>query len=333
MKILAFILSILVATALVMGGLVVLIFSAPHPADGLVIAGSFALSLFVYGPLTLGSLTTYWDMKRSPESRRYYARWWWITVALEILAAIALIIFAIGSAPIWLAPLFIAVGAILTVIAPVIGRALLRYERKRRPDADALENWTPITRDQIARKVRAVAITFVVTFVIAIIAIAILGHFVGKALDTFGTEATFAAEFAFIAGALACIIVTFPLNRQVRESTTRDIGVVRKIGRVVLRGKTADLSSDEEIAAAKYAVVISITLPFTLAYVAMLYIGIGIGQVRSLSSDHPSGISLFVIWLYVALLVVLVPLYIVRIRRARRYAREHADLLLAAPLT
>jgi hypothetical protein len=325
-KILAFILSIIVATALLMGGAFLLILTTPgHEDTGFILAATLSLTVFVYGPLTIGSLTAYWDVRNSPESRRYYSLWFWITLGLEVLAAITLITFSLlASSPIWAAILIIVVGAALTTISPVIGRALLRYDRKRRPEDTAA--WTPITRAEIAKKVRAVGITFLATLLISVIGLTVLGSVIDHKFPA-GEVLSFAAQFAFIAGAMACIIVTIPLNRRVRESVTRDIGLVRKIGRVVLRGKSAQLTPDEEVAAAKYSVVMPITLSFALGYITLLYVGIGIGEVRSLSDAYNTGLDPYFIGIYIVLLLVLFPVYILRIRRARRYAREHADLL------
>jgi hypothetical protein len=329
-KILAFILSIIVATALLMGALFLIIFTAPrHLNTGLVVVSAIAPAVFIYAPLMLGSLTTYWDVHNSPDSRRYYARWLWITVGLEVLAAIGLVIFAVvAPAPIWVAVLIIGVGVVLTVVAPVIGRALLRYDRKRRPDADADASWTPITRTEIAKKVRAVGITFLVTLIIAGIGTAILDATTSKSGLDAATDLVFTLDFAFLAAGIACIVVTLPLNRRLRESVTRDVGLLRKVSKVVLRGKSIDLTADEQKAAAKYAVVIPVIITFTLAYVALLYLGTGLVQVRQLiAGDDLTGTSPIVLGLYAVVLVVVFPLNIVRIRRARRYASDHADLL------
>jgi hypothetical protein len=329
-KILAFILSIIVATALLMGALFLIIFTAPrHLGTGLGLVAGIAPAIFIYAPLTLGSLTTYWDVRNSPASRRYYARWLWVTVGLEVLAAIALVVFAVvAPAPIWVALLVIGVGIVLTIIAPVIGRALLRYDRKRRPDADADASWTPITRTEIAKKVRAVGITFLVAFIIAGVGFVVLDATTSKSGIDAGDDVVYTLNLALIAAGFACVVVTLPLNRRLRESVTRDVGLLRKVSKVVLRGKQVDLTADEQKAAAKYAVVMPVILTFTLAYIALLYLGLALVQVRQLvSGEDLSGSGPIFLGLYAVVLVVFFPLYIVRIRRARRYAHDHADLL------
>ncbi|CAN5177602.1 hypothetical protein BH09ACT1_BH09ACT1_23500 [soil metagenome] len=330
MKILAFILSIVVATALLMGGVFLIIAVAPqHSNTGYVLASTISLTLFIYGPLLLGSLTAYWDVRNSPESRRIYSVWFWITIAVEALSAIALIVFVVlAGAPVGIAALIIIVGAALTLIAPVIGRALLRYDHKRRPDDGSLSDWTPITRAEINRKVRAVAITFTISLFFGLVGFVALGQLSGHRLAKIDVELLYAFSFASIAAAVACLIVTFPLNSRLRENVSRDLGVLRKIGRVVLRGRSVDLSPEDQVAAAKYAVVVSVTLPFQFANVALLFLGIGIQRIEDAVSGRSTDIfSIVLIAAYVVIVVGFAPLYILRIRRARRYASDHADLL------
>ncbi|TFC44044.1 MULTISPECIES: hypothetical protein [unclassified Cryobacterium] len=119
----------------------------------------------------------------------------------------------------------------------------------------------------------------------------VLARWNTSAISEIGVQLSFAAESAFIAAALACILVTLPLNRRLRESVSRDLGRLRKMGKVVLRGKQLELDHDEQVAAAKYAVLISIVIPFQLAYITLLYAGLKIQQAQSLVSGTRSEFS------------------------------------------
>lgn len=95
----------------------------------------------------------------------------------------------------------------------------------------------------------------------------------------------------------------------------------------MLRGKQLELDHDEQVAAAKYAVLISITFPFQLAYITLLYAGLGIQQVQSLVSGIGSEFSIGLLVALIVVWLVFFPLFGRRIYRARKYARDHADLL------
>lgn len=325
MKVLAYILSVLVATGLIVGGTFLILVQAPSDSSGLLLLAIGALCVFIYGPLLLGSITSYWDVKKTGESRRYFRWWFGIVLGLEALGAVAIILYALLThAPAWLPIVFIGAGVALTAVALLVGQTLLRHEEARplvkRP-------WVPINRREIVRKIAIVAITFVATLVLALVLFTVLARGDTSAISEIGVQLSFAAEFAFLAAALACILVTLPLNRRLRESVSRDLGRLRKMGKVVLRGKRLELDHDEQVAAAKYAVLISIVFPFQLAYITLLYVGLGIQQVQSLVSGSQSEFS---IGLLIALIVVLLaffPLFGRRIYRARKYAREHAELL------
>ncbi|WP_206751438.1 hypothetical protein, partial [Cryobacterium sp. MDB2-10] len=84
MKVLAYILSVLVATGLIIGGTFLILVQAPTDSSGLLLLAIGALCVFIYGPLILGSITSYWDVKKTGESRRYFRWWFGIVLGLSI---------------------------------------------------------------------------------------------------------------------------------------------------------------------------------------------------------------------------------------------------------
>jgi hypothetical protein len=323
-RVFVFVASVIVATALTMGAILLVVFTAPRHTGALIALPTAAVSLLIYGPMLLGSLSAYWQPKTTTESRRSFRIWYIVVGSLELVAAIAIAVYAaLMGAPIWLPLVLIAGGALLNVLAIAVGRLVLRHEIAHRP---LTQEWTPITRRDIIRKCIKVAITFAVVFVVALILFTVLGNAGSHSISHFGVQLSLAFEFGAIAAAFACIVVTLPLNRQIRETVGRDLGTIRKLAKVVLRKKDIPLDENEQVAAAKYAVVIAILLSFTLGYISLLYIGIAIQQVTVIFNEG----SVFAVGELVILVIVLLalfPLQIVRIMRARRYAREHADLL------
>lgn len=330
MKALALVLSTLVATVLVLAGTFVLVLVLPHHHGGLLLLGSLSITPLVYGPVLIGSLLTYYDPAKSAQSRKTFRRWWLVVVGIDVLAAIGIVVFAIvAPAPVWVPVAFIGTGALLFLIAWAVARPLRRYDERR---ADKVPAWAPISRDQVLRKIVIVAVTFAASFVL----LSALFEFLfsrGRGIkDGLGTALTFGLDFGFIAGAIACIFLTLSLNRQLRATSNGDLGTVRKFGRVVVRGKKDVLSDEERVPAVRYAAILSVSLPFTLAYITLLYAGIITQTVGMIVRAHGAVDPFFGPWYVVALVVILAVIYpvmIVRILRTRRYVREHSDLLEA----
>ena len=327
MKVLAFVLSTVFATLITVAGSVALVLAAPHSSSALPLTGILVLTAVVYGALLFGSLLTYFDPKRSQPSMKFFRRWALVIGAIDVIALVALfIVVGIDGASFWLPVSFTIAAIVLFAIAILVGNALRKYDERR---DDQLPNWGPVTHQQIMRKVIKIVVTFVAAFVIVVVAEFVLSSGLGKSgRANVATMLTFGMIFAFFASGFACVLVTLPLNRQLRSSLNRDLGLTRKLARVVLRKKKDELTEDERQPAARYAATISITLSFTTAYIVLLYAGLAIQTVEQLArGDEDPIFGAFFALLLVVVLVAIFPLQIVRIRRARTYAREHADLL------
>ena len=325
MRIAAFVGTIIVATLVNVGGIALLLLASPPHIESLIWLPIVSLMVFVYGPLLIGSVTAYWDVRASPDAWRYF-RWWFVVVyGLQVLGAAAIVVFAVlAAAPAWLPLAYIVVAVLLNLLALRVGRALRRREESRRP-ADA--TWRPITRESIVRRILIVAATFMVVLIVGGVGFSVLFSFVAVHHRGIGTALAFAVEFAFLGAAFACIAVSLRLNRMVREQVSRDVGRLRKVAKVVLRGKRIPLDPDEELAAARYAVVIGVTLPFTLAYITLIYVGMAIQEIGQLGSEPGDPFPKVFLGFLIVALVVLLPLSVIRIRRAHTYARSHAALL------
>jgi hypothetical protein len=323
-RVLVFILSLIVATVFELGATLLIVVTAPPHVTGLFVLPSAAVGLIVYGAMVLGSVSAYWDTTTSPNGRKYFRLWLIIVPALQALGLVATVVYVVlSSAQWWLPVVLLAAAALLDLGAIAVGRLVFRREQANRP---ILSTWNPITSRAIARKCGAVAITFVVALTVGLTLFLLFGQGGAHPLSLLAVV----LEFAFLAPGFACIVVTIPLNRQMRDALGRDLGMVRTVSRVVLRNKKGDLGENEQVAAAKYAVIISVILSFTLAYISLLYVAIATLQLAQLHEGDP--LSFAYLLVLVAVLIVLFPLQIVRIRRARRYARDHADKLPAPVL-
>lgn len=326
MRIAVFLLALLVSNLVMIGGIALIVLTSPDRTIGLVWMPVLTLTVLVDGPLLLGTLSSYWDVRRTPATWRAF-RWWFrgvrIAQAIAVLAIIAFTVLA--HAPWWVPIAAVVLGAVVDVLAARIARVLLRRDEARRP---ADPGWQPISRARIVRKVLVVAATFAGALLLAGVAMSLLFGALRGTGDSAGSALLFALEFAFLAAAIACIVVTLELNRRLREDVSRDVVELRTIGKVVLRNKPIPLDEGQQVAAAKYAVLTSITLPFTVGYLALLYIGLGLQQVGRLQRG-PDALAIGILVLFVVAFLVLLPLTLLRARRARAYAAAHAWLLPA----
>lgn len=327
MRIAVFVGAILIANALTIGGGALIALSGSERTESLIWLPIVSLMVVVYGPLVLGSLVSYWDVRASPEAWRYFRRWFVVSYALQALGGAAIVVFSVlTGALLWLPIAFVGAAVLLDLLALRIGRALRRREESRRT---VEQSWQPISRESIVRRILIIAGVFALVLLVGSVGFPLLFDSVDARHGGIGIGLMSAAEFAFLAAALACVVVSLPLNRMLRENVTRDVGSLRAISKVVLRGRSAPLRPDETVAAAKYAVVSSVSLPFTLAYLALFYVALGIQQIDSLLVEPGRVFPVVLVVFLVVMLVVFVPLYVVRIRRARAYARAHAQDLPA----
>lgn len=325
MRVIAFIVTVLLATAVLLGGVSIVVLETPDAEPWLGPFATLALTTLIYGPLVLGSLNAYWDVRRTEASRRSYRWWLGIVVGVEVLAAVAIVVFAVvAGAQLWIPVLFIGGGAVLLVVALVAGRWLGRREQ-RHPLTD--RPLAVMDRRQFRRRVLIVALVFVVGMAVGLLACVLIAL---AADEPLAPLLSFAFQVAFLAATLAALLVARPLNLALRESAGRDLGLMRRLSRVVLRGKHDDLTADEQAAAVRYAVVAPQALGFQLAAMTLLYIALLLQYLRTLLLDDASAFYTATAVILVAVMVVYYPILIVRIRRASRYAEEHASALDAA---
>lgn len=323
MRIFAFVMSVVVTTLILMGGIVLLVVSSPDVAPGALLAVSIGLSLIVLAPMVIGSYLAYWGAHPSDEAaQRYQRRGFGIVLAVEALGLIALVAGAIvGHVVIWYSPVMIVLAIVLTLLAVVIGRALHGYDvRHPQPLASDVD----LSRAAHAKRIRTIAIVFFATLITGIVLVLLL--LVQQADPLSSRELWVAVLYATIvacfAGAFATIFISLGLARRMRDAAGQDFASARRISRVVVRGKDEPLSDSDLAAAGNYALFASAYFRYQLAYFALLYAGI-IGQGIT---QYAQGISTFGLYMSVALVMVFLVLLPILLRQARRtslYAAEH----------
>ena len=327
MKVLAYIGSVLLATVLMVGAGFLLVLTTPRDGRWLTFLAFFAVTTFIYGPLILGSISAFWDTTVSADSRIYFRRYLIGVGIAEGLGVVAIIVYnVVVGAPIWLPILFIVLAAGLFVAGLAVGRSLIRHELAHPRPVTA---WVPVSRREVGRKIAIIAITFVVFLVAGLALFLLLGRGDSHRIGETAVEVSLAVEFAFIAAGFACVMCSLSINRRLRATGGGDLGRMRRYMKLVLRRKPIELEESERVGAARYAAIVSYTLAFQLGFIGLLYAGILIQQVQSLTYRRSSPVNVALIVLLVAILVWAIPLTIRRIVLARRYAREHADLLTA----
>ncbi|MCW4384705.1 hypothetical protein OH146_02840 [Salinibacterium sp. SYSU T00001] len=330
MKLLAYIVAVILATALLLGGGLLVGLAEGEELSSFFGLAFASLTVFVYGPLLLGSLSAYWNVKVSGESRKTFRLWLAVIVGLEVLAGVAIVTYAVLlPAPVWLPALFIGGGILLTAVGLVVGPALFRHDERRGGSA---EPWSPVSRDEVRRKIAVVAITFGAGLVIALVGLALLFFSLDDADSSdIGAVFVMALNFAFLAAAIATLVVSLAWNRRLKHVLGGDLGVGRRMAKVVLRGKDDLLGEGEAPMAARYAATISTILTSQLCFVVLLYLSLALQQVQLLLSDPSNVLSLVLLVALPVVLLVLIPWTVLRIKRARRYARDHANLLRQDP--
>jgi len=320
-KLLTLVVLVVVATALTAGGILLVFAVVPAPSSPALLLAVGSLTVFVMGPLVLGVVAAYWDVRTSAEAAKHYLVYRRVVLGLEALAALAIVAFALLEQTSAILPLaFIAAGAVLTVLALVFGSKMNLGGDDRAAEP---AGWRPVDRAQVVRSVWIAASTFAAVFALVAVLLASLA----PAEFGLGERLVYALEAASIVTSVVCIVQSLTYSSRVRDLTRRDLGLTTKLAKAVLSAKRVELDDGERVLAVQYASLVSTLLGFQLAYFALLYTGITIQQVLLVGRDIEPEISIPILVLLVVALGLLFPQLIVRIRRARRYAREHGDLL------
>ncbi|BDZ47128.1 hypothetical protein [Naasia aerilata] len=330
MRALYVVLSSLVFTVLVLLGVTgIVLAGGARPAGWPYYLALAALILLTLPAVALGAFVQWWPIEPwRGRGRRYLLRMVVVTVALQVVGAVlAVLVAGEQRMPMWQPALYLALVAVLTVANVALARWVRRRDDLRPPAPSAVWN-----RDVIRRKSRTVALWFLGALLVFGVGLFVLETVVPEAGDRDSSLMLvwLALSLAFLTGSFACMVVAWPLLRQVREVKGRYVSDLRTIARVVIKGKKEDLSEEEEGRAARYARIMTAYYPFQIAQFTFLYLGILCQQLPRALGDDGAGLRPFSVYLSVLLVVVfvvMVPLVLRQWRRAKRYAATHADVL------
>lgn len=317
-RVLLYIATIVVATALSLGGGLLVALELGSAAHGWLVAAAVCTPLVVMGPVLVGALAGYYDHRSSPESQRSLFRVSAVVGAVDVVAAVVFVLTALSAqAPLWV-PVLLVVGAgVLLAVARPLGALFRRSEPPITDQGDDVPG-TGLVR----RGVRSIATTFVIAAVVCTIGVTLLAAFSDRG-GALLQVVLLGGQLTFTATAMAAIVVALPLNRALRDSGGRDLGRLQRYAKVVLRGKELPLDEADRAGAVRYARIVPLALQFQLVFTGLLYVAIAFQFV---SSAVRGDLGLLPVVFLVAMVVVLawaIPLSVRRIGRARRYAEQH----------
>ncbi|WP_336696729.1 hypothetical protein [Curtobacterium sp. USHLN213] len=286
-RVLLYIATIVVATALSLGGGLLVALELGSAAHGWLVAAAVCTPLVVMGPVLVGALAGYYDHRSSPESQRSLFRVSAVVAAVDVVAAVVFVLTALSAqAPLWV-PVLLVIGAgLLLAVARPLGALFRRTEA---PISDLSDDVPGV--GLVRRAIRSIATTFVIAAVVCTIGVTLL------------------AAFSDRGGALLQVVLLG--------------GQLTFTAKVVLRGKELPLDEADRAGAVRYARIVPLALQFQLVFTGLLYVAIAFQFV---SSAVRGDLGLLPVVFLVAMVVVLawaIPLSVRRIGRARRYAEQH----------
>lgn len=285
------------------------------------VAAGTGSALLVLVPMTAGLTVSYirWS---DPDARRRLRRLLWVGVVVQLLGAALTLLGSTSGAGAIVSIVEIVLAIALDVAFVAIGRAARKRDRLWHTG----DEWVDTTAADIRKGWRNAAIGFVIGLAAAALLTTLLLATLNPRHRTIDLQITIdGLSFAFMGAAFGLLSTAFRITRRMRLATGGDFSSARRIGRVVLRGKTDPLTPDEAQRAARYARVVRRWLPYQTAQFAFLYTGIVLIQVSALSgrNDSFNVVRIAEVVLLVAIYVVLTPLLLSRARRATAFAREH----------
>jgi len=325
LAVVGFVGAVLLATGVQIGGTVLLVLLSTDGGVGPLLAGVAGLGLLVLPPLVLGAVLAAWDVPASDAGRRRHRRFLAAVLGAEVAgAALVLVSAVLSGSPAWLPASFVAVGAVLTLVALWAGPALGERAGRRAAEQAESSTWQPPTRTEVRRAVRTVALTFALTFVPVAVGLSFVPTDDG---DGGAQVLLIAAGLAFIAASCACLVVSLRMQRTVTSLFGRDQERARRVGRAVMGRRAVELGPDDERLAARWASMNRVAYPMQIAQSELLFAGLICQQLpQALSDDAWIATRVLIVVLPVAM-VAFVPLFLVRHRRLRRFADDHAHLL------
>lgn len=322
MRLVASVLVVSLATLLAIAGGVLVALELQRAPDWLAAGADAGVPLVVVLPVLRGAWVASWDPRASPDVARSFRRGMVVAAALD-LVAVALVATAtvVAQGPVWLPVVVAVVAAVLLGLSRPLGDRLRRAERPVHPG----QHWQPVDPAAVRRTIAVATWTFVGSALVGAVGVAVLAvavHWPAHRLLPLGLSV---AQLVCLASAIVMALRVRPLQRGLRDLAGRDVGRLRRVAQVVVRGRDLPLDEDDALLAARYAAALPVLLGLQSGFAGLLWAGI----VCNLVGDVLEGFSpgAVVLGVVVVLVAVAVPTSVRRVRRARAYAAAHADLL------
>lgn len=263
MRVIAAIVTVVGSTTLMVLGILGIVRLAERTEPWMLLMCAAGVALALMGPMLLGSLAAWYDVRGGSDSGRHFKQWRIAVVIGTVLGAGLVLTGGIASSvPVWLLAVLLTVAVGLLLLAVPVGERVRRSADSNRPhEPEASADGSAETRQVVRRSALAFVITLAVSVVIWLV--------LASVVDEFGLDSRFALTLAplpFMVAAIVCSLQSFRFARRTRELAGHDLGRLRTIARVVLKGADDELDHEGEVAAAKYATLVSSLLGTQLGF-------------------------------------------------------------------
>lgn len=265
-----------------------------------------------------------------PDGRRFLRRLVYVVAGIQLLGVLGLVLVAIAVPD--RAGYLAGVVALSIVLLWSGIRLGTRFQQRLIDESTEHRAWAAWPRSRVRRATFRIVIVFTIASMVSSGAVVVLGLTLGEGDGLSpGSSIIYGLTLGCFAASIACLVLAWPLVKDMRRVLGRDHATQKAIVRVVLRNKNDPLSEDAQDKAAAYAGIMAVYYPFQIAQLTLLFGGLWLQQVWNLP-DGPSRPSdplyPFALGMVIGLpLLVLISLpFIIReSRRARRYARDHPE--------
>ena len=195
-------------------------------------------------------------------------------------------------------------------------------------------SWPPFTPAEMRARVRGVAIVFVTASVLGFVAAAWVMSVVdgGDAGYRWGASVAYAVSIGLLVASVACLFATSGLVKAVRARFDPSFPWRKDVSELITRGRGDSIADDKRELAARYAAVLAVYLPFQLAQLVLLYIGLAGLQLAALldgSAGDNAPLRVGIAVLVTLAVMVSVPYSLLQIARVRKYLGANRELLSA----
>ena len=288
-------------------------------AGQLLLFTSGVVVFVVASALILGALVSQVADPSTEAGRRYYRRLMIPAVGLAIAASVLLVIFGVVNAmPAWITTVVIVAGWVVSIVVLAAGE---RYRRRTSPPRQSDKSWTPINR---GRAFRVMALTFVITTVVAVALLVAVFTADGQDDGPIIVQVVVVSlGFGALAASFVALRHVWPLSTRVGEIFGTDLESRKVVWRAVVRGKSEQLDESQQRMASTYASLMRDLVPVQATQSILVLVGVLCVQVPNILNGVLEGIA---VWLAVVVAIALVASSIawsLQLRNVKRYAEAH----------